>query len=145
SSASLGSVVTDEKSLASLFTSGGLTTGVFGQSFSIAGITIPSFGVVLKALESCRDVNVISQPHLLTMDNVKAALSVGQSIPFQTQSLGAVTSSATPSLLSSYQRQDVALKLEMTPHLNDSDSIRLERDGELSDVPDGQGTTQPGG
>jgi general secretion pathway protein D len=145
SSSSLGSIVTDEKSLAGLFTSGGLTTGVFGQAFSVAGVTIPSFGVVLKALESSREVNVISQPHLLTMDNVKAAISVGQSIPFQTQSLGAVTGGATPSLLSSYQRQDVALKLELTPHLNDSDSIRLELDGEISDVPDGQSTTQAGG
>jgi general secretion pathway protein D len=108
-------------------------------------VTIPSFGVVLKALESSKDVSVISQPHLLTMDNVKASLSVGQSIPFQTQSLGSLTTTATTSLLSSYQRQDVALKLELTPHLNDSESIRLELDGEISDVPEGQSTTQPGG
>jgi general secretion pathway protein D len=32
------------------------------------------------------------------------------------------------------QRQDVALKLEITPHVNDSDFVRLEIDNELSDV-----------
>ena len=39
----------------------------------------------------------------------------------------------------------MALKLELTPHLNDSDAIRLELDGEISDVPDGQSSAAPGG
>ena len=43
------------------------------------------FGVMLQALEHNKDVNVISRPHLLTMDNTKASLSVGQSIPFPTR------------------------------------------------------------
>jgi general secretion pathway protein D len=34
----------------------------------------------------------------------------------------------------SVQRQDVALKLEITPHVNDSDFVRLEIDNEISDV-----------
>src|SRR6185503_4238530 len=34
----------------------------------------------------------------------------------------------------SVQRQDVALKMEITPHVNDSDFVRLEIDNELSDV-----------
>jgi general secretion pathway protein D len=146
SSSSLTSLVTDAASLAKLFTGGGLTTGVFGQSFTWNGITVPSFGVVLKALESTKDVHVISQPHLLTMDNVKASLSVGQSIPFPTQSLSSVVSgTASTALAATYQRQDVALKLEMTPHLNDSESIRLEIDSEISDVPDGQASGAAGG
>jgi general secretion pathway protein D len=38
----------------------------------------------------------------------------------------------------------VSLKLDLTPHLNDSDSVRLEVEGEISDVPDGA-TAGPGG
>lgn len=147
-SSSLTSVTASAASMASQFLGGGLTAGVFGKSFDWNGITVPSFGVMLKALESSKDVNVISQPHLLTMDNEKASLSVGQSIPFQTQSLGSTASTGSttlPTVLNSYQRQDVALKLELTPHLNDSESIRLEIDGEISDVPDGQSSTQAGG
>ena len=34
------------------------------------------------------------------------------------------------------QRQDVALKLEITPHINASDYVRLEIDNEISDVAD---------
>jgi general secretion pathway protein D len=78
------------------------------------------------------------------MDNNKATLSVGQSIPFQTQGVGSVVAGQT-SILTNYARSDVALKLEITPHLNDSDAVRLEIDGNIEDVPDGQSTAQPGG
>ncbi len=80
------------------------------------------------------------------MDNTKALLSVGQKIPFPTQSLGSATLSATtPAILQTYTRQDVALKMELTPHLNDSESIRLSIKGEIDDVADVQSTTQAGG
>jgi general secretion pathway protein D len=108
---------------------------------TIAGQSLPSFGVLLQAIESSKDVNVLSKPHLLTTDNVKASLSVGQSIPFAAGSIAATTGS----LSTTYNRQDVALKLDMTPHLNDSDSVRLELTGEISDVPDGQSLTTAGG
>ncbi len=114
----------------------GLSAGLFGKSFDIAGVSVPSLGVVLQALEHNRDVNVISRPHLLTMDNAKAELSVGQKIPFPV----AATFAGSFGQQTSYQRMDVALRLDLTPHLNDSDSIRLEIDGEISDVADGSAT-----
>ncbi len=144
SSSSLNSAVINASSIASMTGAGGLLAGVLGKSFSFAGMSVPSFGVILQALETSKDVNVISRPHLLTMDNTKASLSVGQSIPFQTQGVGSVLAGQT-SILTNYARQDVALKLELTPHLNDSDSVRLEIDGNIEDVPDGQATGQPGG
>jgi general secretion pathway protein D len=78
------------------------------------------------------------------MDNTKATISVGQVISYPTQSLGALTTgTATPSILNSYQRQPVALSFDLTPHLNESDSIRLEINGNIEDLADG--TTTPGG
>jgi general secretion pathway protein D len=144
SSPGLNSAVINAQSIASMSGAGGLLAGIFGKSFSFAGMSIPSFGVILQAMEHSKDVNVLSRPHILTMDNAKAALSVGQSIPFQTQGVGSVAAGAT-SILTNYARQDVALKLEITPHLNDSDSVRLEIDSNIEDVPDGASTTQAGG
>jgi general secretion pathway protein D len=43
-----------------------------------------------------------------------------------------------------YAPREVQLKLELTPHLNESTSIRLEINGEISDIPDGQTTTAGG-
>ena len=59
---------------------GGLFAGVLGKSFTLFGQSIPSFGVALQALEHTKDANIISRPHLMTMDNTKATISVGQVI-----------------------------------------------------------------
>jgi general secretion pathway protein D len=104
------------------------------------GTSIPSFGVFIQALQTNSDVNVVSMPHILTTDNEKATISVGQNLPFP-GSLGGFPSSATTGttgasfgLGTSVQRQDVALKMEITPHVSGSDFVRLEIDNELSDV-----------
>ncbi|MDB4965510.1 MAG: ral secretion pathway protein [Myxococcales bacterium] len=123
----------DAKSIAAAATGAGLTAGIVGQAFQIFGQDVPSFAVVLHALERSKDANIISRPHLLTMDNVKASLSVGQTIQFPTQS-GQSLGTATPTLFNTFTPRDVALKLELTPHLNDSTSIRLEINGEISDL-----------
>ncbi|MCU1276712.1 MAG: ral secretion pathway protein, partial [bacterium] len=123
---------------------GGLFAGILGKSFTLFGQSIPSFGVALQALEHTKDANIISRPHIMTMDNTKATISVGQQIVYQTQSLGALTTgTTTPSVLNSYARQPVALSMELTPHLNESDAIRLEINGNIEDLADG--TSSPGG
>jgi len=141
-----GNIVSfDASSIAAAASGGGLVAGVLGSSFNLFGKDIPSFGVILQALERTKDANIISRPHLLTMDNIKATLSVGQVIRYATQSLSNGTANAAGALFAqSYTPQDVALKLELTPHLNESSSIRLEINGEISDIPDGQAAT-PGG
>ncbi|MGZ3425185.1 MAG: type II secretion system secretin GspD [Polyangia bacterium] len=107
------------------------------------GTSVPSFGVFVQALQNNGDVNVVSMPHVLTTDNEKATIQVGQNLPFP-GSLGGFPTAGTGAtgslpgtsfgLGTSVQRQDVALKLEITPHVNDSDYVRLEIDNELSDV-----------
>ncbi len=109
-----------------------------------AGTSIPSFSVFLQAVENNGDVNVLSMPHILTTDNEKAELSVGQNLPFPgalgagalggSGASGASAAAIGFSLGTSVQRQDVALKLEITPHVNDSDFVRLEIHSEISDV-----------
>ncbi|HEX8950466.1 MAG TPA: secretin N-terminal domain-containing protein, partial [Polyangia bacterium] len=109
------------------------------------GTSVPSFGVFVQALQNNGDVNVVSMPHVLTTDNEKATIQVGQNLPFP-GSLGGFPSAGTGAtgtgtlpgttfgFGTSVQRQDVALKLEITPHVNASDFVRLEIDNELSDV-----------
>jgi general secretion pathway protein D len=137
----VNSATVTASTLASALGTGGLVAGVLGQSINFGGASIPSFGVMLQALEHSQDVNVLSKPHILTMDNIKAAIAVGQSFPVQTSGANGINSGT---LLATYGRQEVLLTLELTPHLNDSDSVRLELSGEISDVPDGA-TSGPGG
>src|SRR5213079_2583329 len=52
------------------------------------GTSVPSFGVFVQFLQNNGDVNVVSMPHILTTDNEKATIQVGQNLPFP-GSLGA--------------------------------------------------------
>jgi general secretion pathway protein D len=64
----------------------GLALGVRGPALEIPGIglSVPSFGVVLSALARSSDVDVLSTPHLLAMDNTEAEINVGANVPLQT-------------------------------------------------------------
>jgi general secretion pathway protein D len=110
---------------------------------SVAGQSLPSFGVMLQALEHAEDANVLSHPHILTMDNTKAVLSVGQKVPFPAQAVSAPGVGGSLAVATNYTRETVSLKLELTPHLNDSDSIRIELNGTIDDIP--TQTAQAGG
>ncbi|MBU1537107.1 type II secretion system secretin GspD [Myxococcota bacterium] len=109
----------------------------------IPGLTFPSFGVFFQALQTNNAVNVVSSPHILTTNNEEAEIMVGENVPFQsgTSSLAGLASSYLGSAGSSYmptmtsiQRQDVALKLKLTPHVNKSDYVRIEVEQEINEV-----------
>jgi general secretion pathway protein D len=115
----------------------------------VAGM--PSFAIVMQALQTSSDVNVISTPHILATDNEDAEITVGQNVPFQAgitapalSSLGSTGTSsglATSALLGSYsgliapiQRQNVELKLKIKPQINESDFIRLTVDEQTEEI-----------
>ncbi|WP_428266105.1 type II secretion system secretin GspD [Haliangium sp.] len=130
---------------ASLAGASGLLGGLLGPILNteeLLGTSIPSFGVLFQALATSNNVNVLSSPHLLTTDNQEAEISVGQNIPYQGGvsglNLGGQAGGGTGGFagfpLQSVQRQDVALTLKITPHINASDEVRLEIDQEISDI-----------
>jgi general secretion pathway protein D len=124
----------------------GLAAGIIGPpvpgsgttlgSTTTAGADIPAFGVLVRALQQNNDVNVLSTPHLLIMNNEDGEISVGQNLPFQGASVGG--GAGTGGLLGGFatpvQRTDVALKMKLTPHVNEHDMIRLEVDQEIQDI-----------
>ncbi|MCA9665551.1 MAG: type II secretion system secretin GspD [Myxococcales bacterium] len=137
-----GSLVVDPLSLM------GLAVGARGSlidgSAELLGLQadIPGFGVMFQALQTNSNVNVLSSPHILTTDNEQAEITVGQNIPFQGAFVGGGVASAAAGQAGlagilptvSVQRQDVALKLKITPHVNDSNMVRLELEQEVSDI-----------
>ena len=133
-------------SLTNLASYGGFLAGLQGPTipaFDKLGLSIPSFGIVLHALQQSSDVNVLSTPHLLTSDNEEAEITVGQNVPFQAGfapqlPTGTGTTLPTGSLagagsllggIGSYyapiNRQNVELKLNIKPQINASDYIRM--------------------
>ncbi|MGO9831109.1 MAG: type II secretion system secretin GspD [Myxococcaceae bacterium] len=127
-------------SIANLASYNGFLAGIQGPTIPAAtalGLSIPSFGIVIHALQTSAGVNVLSTPHLLTTDNEEAEITVGQNVPFQAgfspSSLPGVNASSVPGVgtsslgaaiggLGAYyapiSRQDVALKLNIKPQIN---------------------------
>lgn len=115
------------------------------------GLSIPAFGVVIQAMASSGRGNVLSTPHVIATDNVPAEINVGENIPLQTnlgglgslQGLaGAAGGTSTAGLgglgmmgmLGGFAapRQDVGNRIRVTPHINESDQVRLEIELESS-------------
>ncbi|HZR08786.1 MAG TPA: type II secretion system secretin GspD [Myxococcales bacterium] len=146
--------------VASLAALGGFLAGVQGPPITIAGIgQVPSFSILLNALQSSSDVNVISTPHVIMTDNTEGEITVGQNVPFQAayapggSALGALagttgtgttaaTTAATSllglgglgSLYAPIQRQNVELRLRIKPQINESDYVRLDVDEQTEEI-----------
>jgi general secretion pathway protein D len=67
----------------------GLALGIRGpgipgsENLLGTGLTIPAFGVVINALASDSDADVLSTPHILATDNIAAEINVGENVPLQ--------------------------------------------------------------
>lgn len=112
-----------------------------GQSFGVARLgDRTSFLGLLKALKENSGTNILSTPNLLTTDNTKATIKVGQKVPFKTGSYtgtgtsGTTTGSTFSSPFSTYNREDVGITLEVTPHINEGDSVVLDIKQEVSSI-----------
>jgi general secretion pathway protein D len=101
---------------------GGFTLGVLKKGVEIGGIYFPNLGAVLNAFQNDSDINIIATPQILTTDNKKASIVVGENVPY-------LTSQNTTDALqnySNYEYKDVATTLEITPQINQADLVRLD-------------------
>lgn len=92
-----------------------------------------SFAFIIRALASNSDVNLLSTPSITTMDNEEAKIVVGQNVPFRTGST-TTGSNGTTNPFTTIQREDVGLTLEVTPHINKDNLVRLKIHQEVSEV-----------
>ena len=89
------------------------------------------FAVLLSAIASDTDNNILSTPTLVTMDNQEAEIIVGQNVPFVT---GTQLSSSNDNPFTTIERQDVGISLKVKPQINEGDAIKMEIEQDTSDV-----------
>ena len=93
----------------------------------------PNVQVVLNALSTITDVNVVSSPTIMVIDNKRATLQVGDEVPIATQSAVSVLTPGAP-IVNSVSFRNTGIILNITPRINDTGRILLEIEQEVSDV-----------
>jgi general secretion pathway protein D len=86
----------------------------------------------MHALEKISGVNILSTPHILTLNHQKARIIVGENMPFVTQSRITETEPQTPTVIKTYEYKDVGITLEITPHISQGGLVRLEMDSQFT-------------
>jgi len=126
-------------------------TALASLAGGITSVGSPVFGVgrlgdnldflsVLKLLQTTESSNILSTPSLLTTDNSEASILVGQQVPFVTGSYTGMSGTNTgnnnsfSSPFNTVNREDVGIKLQVTPHINEGDSLVLDIEQEISSV-----------
>ncbi|MFN7142230.1 MAG: type II secretion system secretin GspD [Myxococcota bacterium] len=117
----------------------GLAMGVIGQTIPVtvsdgqggfSTLDVPAFGIALNALASNSEVNILSNPNILVLDNEEATINVGRNVPFPVSA--GRDNNGQP--IVSYQREDVGITLAVTPQINESNYVTLEMNLEVAEV-----------
>jgi general secretion pathway protein D len=116
----------------------GFSMGLMKAGLSLGGITFPTIGAAVQALQTDQDVHILSTPQLLTMDNEEAEINVGKNIPYLTRK---ETSSGTNLDYSTYDYKDVGVQLTITPHINDDQFVRLKINQSVTKVSTSESST----
>ncbi|HUW98600.1 MAG TPA: type II secretion system secretin GspD [Acidiferrobacter sp.] len=115
----------------------GLALGYIGRSITLAnGQKVMGLAGLVRALRSMSGVNVLATPDLLTLDNTKATIMVGQNVPFITGSYATAGTlgSAAVNPFQTIERKNVGLTLKIKPQITAGNNIKMQIYEEVSSI-----------
>lgn len=110
----------------------GFTFGLAGANISYRGEEFANIGFLVNALQADSNVNILSTPQLMTMDNQEAEIIVGDNVPFVTGSYSNDSGGGNP--FQTIERQDIGLTLRIKPQISENGFIRLNIYQEISSI-----------
>jgi general secretion pathway protein D len=116
-----------------------------GKGMSVGYLVGGELRALLTAFAEDVNVNVLSTPSIVTMDNEEANMIVGQNVPILSGSFS--TGAGQPgNAITTYVRQDVGVMLKVRPQINEGNTIKLKVRQEVSSVVEGaKDNVQSGG
>lgn len=106
----------------------GLSGGTLGFGTQSNGTL---FSVVLNALKTDDRSNILSTPSIMVLNNETAVVSVGQEIPIVS---GQVLGDANLNPFQTTERREIGVILNVTPHIGEDNTVRLDIDQEVSSI-----------
>jgi general secretion pathway protein D len=110
-----------------------------GSGLTLGGLSEGSggtdFGVLIRALASDANNNILSTPSLVTLDNEEAEIVVGQNVPFVTGSFSSTdTGGSATNPFQTIERRDVGITLKVKPQINEGNTVKMNIEQEVSSL-----------
>ncbi|TMO04254.1 type II secretion system secretin GspD [Pseudoalteromonas sp. S558] len=96
------------------------------------GVIKNDWGAIIQAVSTNTNSNILATPSITTMDNQEASILVGQEVPIITGSQTGTDNGSNP--FQTVDRQEVGIKLKVTPQINDGSAVQLTIEQEVSSV-----------
>ncbi len=121
------------------FQHGPLSAGLSDLSSGAVSATSPGFSAVfsgvnaqvaLNALASATDVQILSSPTVMVVENQSATLRIGDQVPVATQN----SASSTDTVVTTIDYRDTGVILTVTPRIGANGAVSLKIAQEVSDV-----------
>ena len=129
----LGTSIANDTNFDTNSLGGAVSPGVSGGFGGFDSSSGTGWALLINAIASDNDSNILSTPSVLTLDNEEASLSVGQEVPFVTGSF-TDSNNASTNPFQTIQREEVGVVLTVTPQINDASSVQLEIAQEISGI-----------
>lgn len=95
--------------------------------------TVPKIPLLLTALDSITDLDVLSQPLITTVDNEQAKITIGEEVPIVRGTSTSLDQAAVGrSIFSQVERRDVGIMMSVKPQISAGDYVALELEVEVS-------------
>jgi len=95
------------------------------------GVMKNDWGAIIQAVSQDTNANILATPSITTLDNEEAYFLVGQEVPILT---GSTAGSNNNNPFQTVDRQEVGIKLLVTPQINEGSGVQLTIEQEVSSV-----------
>ena len=111
----------------------GSVMGIIGNPITFGGEKYTSFNAFVKATQTDQEIDILSSPQILTLNNEEAEIKVGEIIPTVASTKVDTKGNTTTGI----EYKEVGISLKITPQINSDDSIELKIDETSSNVIEG--------
>ncbi len=113
----------------------GLNLGVIDGTINLPGVgEILNLKALANALQSRGGANILSTPNLMTLDNEKASIMVGQTVPFVSGRYVTDGGGGGNNPFQTIEREDIGLKLQVRPQISEGGTVKLDIYQEVSSI-----------
>ena len=110
--------------------------------FNVAVGSQESPDVIISALDVISDVQILSSPSLVVIENQTASLQVGDEVPITTRQAQNVDNGLAP-IINQVEFRDTGIILKVTPRVGQNDAVTMHIEQEISAVASAGDTLTP--